>query len=494
MGTVRNMLRTIVTAVSELHELGYLHADLKPENVLFTSSTAVKSDIDPGPVAVIDFGSARNTTKDELRGLIQTRHYRAPEVIFGLAFSKSADIFSIGTLAVELALGSPMFLTHDEKEHMHLMKKWFGGWNCRYAQLCSRNVKAHNHISQATGRLDAWTDAELEMQQYCDSFQDLRAALSFSAEFYDFVQCCTQYEPTCRWTAAQLLLHPFMQGTKAPADYQMVLPSEVEWNWHSPFECLLVERAPSPAAATRQRLKSKKSSLVTGSRRSERARGRDEADDRESRRCASVARRQARDEDDKHRSKTRSNRRDLRSAAPSFRSEYTRSDRELSSWERRHEYDRKQRRNSEHSRHYASSSSSSSSHKHHSTSSNNSSSRDHRDSSRDKRHSSGDNRSSRDSHYTAHRDARDQRDHRDHRDYRDHRDQYNSSSRATSSTSRHDTWRAPQAAVAWPVPRHSAAAYDKGYSQHHHDHDGKSNKRKLDGECESQPYKRPKAY
>ncbi len=60
--------------------------------------------------AVIDFGSA--TFDDEHKsGTINTRQYRAPEVILGMGWSLPSDIWSAGCILMELYTGGLLFKT-----------------------------------------------------------------------------------------------------------------------------------------------------------------------------------------------------------------------------------------------------------------------------------------------------------------------------------------------------------------------------------------------
>ena len=61
-------------------------------------------------VAVIDFGGA---TYDWERksSLVNTRQYRAPEVILGLGWSMPSDIWSLGCILMELYIGELLFQT-----------------------------------------------------------------------------------------------------------------------------------------------------------------------------------------------------------------------------------------------------------------------------------------------------------------------------------------------------------------------------------------------
>jgi serine/threonine protein kinase len=41
--------------------------------------------------------------------VLQSRFYRAPELILGLPFDRSADVWSTGCVLAELVLGLPLF-------------------------------------------------------------------------------------------------------------------------------------------------------------------------------------------------------------------------------------------------------------------------------------------------------------------------------------------------------------------------------------------------
>lgn len=75
-------------------DLGLIHADLKPENIMLVDPIR-----QPYRVKVIDFGSASHKSKAVCNTYLQSRYYRAPEIILGkhidnyLIFSK---VYSIG--------------------------------------------------------------------------------------------------------------------------------------------------------------------------------------------------------------------------------------------------------------------------------------------------------------------------------------------------------------------------------------------------------------
>ena len=66
-------------------------------------------------IKLIDFGSATFDWEHHST-IIQTRHYRAPEVILELGWSQSCDVWSIGCILFELYLGFTLFQVNLKNE------------------------------------------------------------------------------------------------------------------------------------------------------------------------------------------------------------------------------------------------------------------------------------------------------------------------------------------------------------------------------------------
>lgn len=93
-------------ALQFLHSLGLIHCDLKPENILVKSYSRCE-------VKVIDLGSSCFET-DHLCSYVQSRSYRAPEVILGLPYDKKIDIWSLGCILAELCTGNVRSIFHKK--------------------------------------------------------------------------------------------------------------------------------------------------------------------------------------------------------------------------------------------------------------------------------------------------------------------------------------------------------------------------------------------
>jgi len=85
-----------------------IHCDLKPENILLKQAN--KSGI-----KIVDFGSS--CFEDEIiYTYIQSRFYRAPEIILGLRYTIAIDMWSFGCIMAELYMGYPIFPGENEQE------------------------------------------------------------------------------------------------------------------------------------------------------------------------------------------------------------------------------------------------------------------------------------------------------------------------------------------------------------------------------------------
>lgn len=104
-----SMSRQLLEALLQLKRASVIHCDLKPENVAL-------ADLSSGRVKVLDFGLA--CLEGETRSFyVQSRFYRAPEVILGMPYGSAIDMWSLGTLVAELHNGKPVFPgahSHDQ--------------------------------------------------------------------------------------------------------------------------------------------------------------------------------------------------------------------------------------------------------------------------------------------------------------------------------------------------------------------------------------------
>lgn len=98
---LQSIAKQVLRSLGFMHSLGLLHCDLKPENILIQSYSRCL-------VKVIDVGSSCFIT-DHLSSYVQSRSYRAPEVILGHPYDHRIDIWSLGCIMAELWTGNVLF-------------------------------------------------------------------------------------------------------------------------------------------------------------------------------------------------------------------------------------------------------------------------------------------------------------------------------------------------------------------------------------------------
>ncbi|HEY9720704.1 MAG TPA: AAA family ATPase [Oscillatoriaceae cyanobacterium] len=96
---VRDLLVQLLLALHHVHQLGYLHRDLKPQNI------RVQPD---GTLKLMDYGlmEPAGLPSDGLKG---TLAYLAPEVIKRSRLDARSDLYALGALAYEMVVGEVPF-------------------------------------------------------------------------------------------------------------------------------------------------------------------------------------------------------------------------------------------------------------------------------------------------------------------------------------------------------------------------------------------------
>ncbi|KAG9456007.1 hypothetical protein H6P81_000515 [Aristolochia fimbriata] len=167
--------RQILQGLAYLHRRKIVHRDIKPSNLLVNNQNQVK---------IADFGVSRilAQTMDPCNSSVGTIAYMSPERIntdlnHGSYDGYAGDIWSLGLSILECFLGRFPF--------------------------------------PGIGRQGDWASL---MCAICYS-PPPEAPPTASKEFRSFIGCCLQKDPARRWTAAQLLTHPFITQASSPLQH-----------------------------------------------------------------------------------------------------------------------------------------------------------------------------------------------------------------------------------------------------------------------------------
>ncbi|KAE9550116.1 hypothetical protein FO519_006676 [Halicephalobus sp. NKZ332] len=138
---VKSIADSILLALDYLKRNNVIHCDLKPENILFYPNDMKK-------LKLIDFGSA--CRRDQLAfTYIQSRFYRAPEVLMGIRYDVHIDMWSFGCIIPELLTGSPLFAGDDSFDQMTVIMEVLGEPSEEFKRT---GTKADKYFRPGTGR------------------------------------------------------------------------------------------------------------------------------------------------------------------------------------------------------------------------------------------------------------------------------------------------------------------------------------------------------
>ena len=221
---VRKFAHSILMCLDALYRNRIIHCDLKPENILLKQ---------PGRsgIKVIDFGSSCYEHQ-RIYTYIQSRFYRAPEVILGGKYGMPIDMWSFGCILAELLTGYPLFPGEDEGDQLATMMEVLGMPPQKMLDACKRqrmffSSKGHPRYCTVTMNSDGsmtYGGGRSRRGKYRGppESKELSRALRGCDDhlFLDFLQRCLEWDPSARMTPPQALRHSWLRRRlpRAPAE------------------------------------------------------------------------------------------------------------------------------------------------------------------------------------------------------------------------------------------------------------------------------------
>ncbi|KAK6435969.1 negative regulator of the PHO system [Oleoguttula sp. CCFEE 5521] len=192
-GIIKSFMWQLLRGIAFCHENRVLHRDLKPQNLLISTTGVLK---------LADFGLARafgipvNTFSNE----VVTLWYRAPDVLLGSrTYNTSIDIWSAGCIMAEMFTGRPLFPGTTNEDQLLKIFRLMG----------TPSERSWPGISQFPEYKPNWP---------VYATQELRAILpSVDSAGLQLLGQMLQVRPEMRCSAQQALGHPWFAELNARA-------------------------------------------------------------------------------------------------------------------------------------------------------------------------------------------------------------------------------------------------------------------------------------
>lgn len=188
---IRERAHDIISQVAEalgyLHQSGWVHADVKPDNILVNHQAEVRLIDFALAVGIWGWLCARFTGRRLLQG---TPSYMSPEQIRDKPLGRASDMYSLGVVIFEMITGRPPFLGDSPKE---LLQR----------HLQSEPPRPSDLNPAVTRRMDALVlkmlakrskERPRDMQQFLEDFHDV-PVFRADADAYDPTASQEVHEP-----------------------------------------------------------------------------------------------------------------------------------------------------------------------------------------------------------------------------------------------------------------------------------------------------------
>lgn len=215
--TLQMIAKQLAEAIFFAHKNNIIHCDIKPENIMFTSKH--KAD-----VKLVDYGCSCFENKSFFT-YIQSRYFRAPEVVLTNKYGKEIDVWSYACVLVELFTGKPLFPVSNERELIEKFVSFFGNPPLelivdgkkraeKYFDLdCNLKQNIENKYTIHKSKVNepvSPSSLRIEDLFNINENDDISNSNEAVKQLCDLVKKCFCWMPKDRITMEEVLNHPFI--------------------------------------------------------------------------------------------------------------------------------------------------------------------------------------------------------------------------------------------------------------------------------------------
>ncbi|KAM3138802.1 hypothetical protein pb186bvf_009005 [Paramecium bursaria] len=215
LDAIRSYAMQLFLALAKCKELGIIHADLKPDNILISKDTK--------QLKLCDFGTAFTVEEATLVEYLVSRYYRAPEILIGYQYDTSIDMWSAGCTFYELYTGQFLFPGETNNEMLKLQLQTMGKFSMK---ILKRSALVSKYFDQNYNFLNSERDPITKqiIQKPILLGEKPTRSLNFLLKdnnlgpeeqkkllhFKDLLDKCLQLDPKNRITPEEAIRHPFI--------------------------------------------------------------------------------------------------------------------------------------------------------------------------------------------------------------------------------------------------------------------------------------------
>lgn len=165
---IKYLTYQMLNGLDAIHKAGVIHRDLKPSNCLVNDKCQLK---------ICDFGLARENDLSGMTNYVQTRWYRAPELLFKKSqYTRKVDMWSVGCIFLELVKRRVFLQGRNTEDQIRVIFSTLGTPSQEMiSEIPDTNIRIILQSWETFGNIDF----EVFLSEYKNAFHFVKSCLSY---------------------------------------------------------------------------------------------------------------------------------------------------------------------------------------------------------------------------------------------------------------------------------------------------------------------------